>query len=129
MTRKFDLKYDSNLAIFTIIGKLTSKETIEVLSAYYKAGLLRFEIVDASRGTVKDATLKEMDEIIEWAETNTITRPEGSKTAFVVPTDADYETARFFHLLTEFNRASWPAKVVHSLFEAYEWLDLPPDES
>jgi len=126
MPMKFDINYSQDLAVFTITGELTAEDTLEVLGAYYKAGLLRFEIVDASMGTVSNITLKQMDQIIEWAETNTITRPEGSKTAFVVPTDADYETSRFFQLLTEFNRASWPAKIVHSLFEAYEWLDLPP---
>jgi len=129
MPMRFDIQFSKDLAIFTVTGKLTPKDTLEVLGAYFQAGLMRFEIIDVTKGEAKNFTLKQMDEIIEWAEINTFTRPEDSKTVFIVPEDADYETRRFFQLLTEFNRADWAAKVVHSLFEAYEWLDLPPDGS
>jgi len=126
---EFHLKHSSNLAIFTVTGEVGFEEIMEILDAYFRAGFVCSEIVDVSRGAVTKSTFTQMDQIIQWAETNRFARPPDSKTAFVVPRDATSETAGFFQVLSQFNRTNMPVKMFHSLEEAYEWLDLPQEES
>ncbi len=127
MPIKYDLRFSNDLAIFTLTGEATPKDTIDVLDAYFKTGILGYEIVDASMGTTRNLKLKQMNQIIDWVAANAVTRPAVSKSAFVVPFDADLETSQFFHQLTTFNRACWEPKMVRSLLEAYHWLDIPPE--
>lgn len=106
MPIKYDLRYSNDLAIFTLTGELVPEDTIQVLDAYFKTGILGFEIVDASMGTIRNLKLKQMTQVIDWVAANAVTRPAVSKSAFIVPFDADNKTSQFFHLLTTFNRAA-----------------------
>jgi len=128
MSAKYDIDHSKDLATFTLTGELSFEEAMEALDAYLKAGLARFEIVDVSSATARKFTFTQLDKIIEWLGKNTVVRPAESKTAFVVPKGTDFETSGLFQVLTQFNRANWSAKVVHSALEAYEWLDIPLDE-
>ena len=79
MSIKYDLRYSNDLAIFTLTGELVPKDTIDVLDAYRKIGILGFEIVDASMGTIRNLKLKQMNQIIDWVAENAVTRPAVSK--------------------------------------------------
>ena len=60
MPIKYDLRFSNDLAIFTLTGEATPKDTIDVLDAYFKTGILGYEIVDASMGTTRNLKLKQM---------------------------------------------------------------------
>ena len=77
MPIKFDIDYSKDIVVFTAVGDIVFKDVIEILDAYLKAGLVHYEIIDISRGTIKNFTLKQMDQIIEWGEKHNGKRPEG----------------------------------------------------
>ena len=114
MPIKFNIDDSNSLAVFTVTGEMTFDAAMEILDAYFKAGLARLDLVDMSSATVKKLTFKQMNQIAEWWEERIVARPANSKTAFVVPTDADYETTGLFQVLDQFTRANWPVKMFYS---------------
>jgi len=129
MPIKFEIDYPNDLTRFTVTGIITFKDISDTFGPYLKTGVTRFILYDVSRGTLKNLTSKQADQVLSWIIESSDKRPAGSKTAIVASKDADLKTLGFLQQHDEIKEITWEAKVFHSLYEAFEWLDLPMEDS
>jgi len=129
MPIKFEIDYPNDLTRFTVTGAITFKDILDTFAPYLKAGITRFILYDVSEGTLGSLTSKQADQVLRWIIENTDKRPAGSKTAIVAAKDADLKTLNLLQQHDEIKEINWEAKMFHSLYEAYEWLTLPPEKS
>ena len=122
-------KYESkDLTSFTITGEITVQELSGILVQYLESGSTRCRVFDITEGEIKDLKSIHFDSIAEWIKSNDDKRPAGTKTAFIVSKDADYDTIKLFYMMAAIEGKTWDARMFHSLIEAYQWLNVLPEE-
>lgn len=129
MSITFEINRSKGLTIFTVTGEVVFDELIHAIEKYIKTGPTPFEIYDFRNGTGESFTSEQIDRLIERGKDFVESSPGGSKTALVVSKDIDYGLSKVYQALGEIGKIPWETEVFRSMDKAYQWLNLPLEES
>ncbi len=123
----FEIDRSKNLTVFTGTGNVTLEELTLKVEECFEAGYTRFEIYDFRNANGDNVTFKKVLQLVEY--TKSYSFPPGNKIAMIVVNNIDYNMAKIYQGLAEIEGLPGTVQLFHSLDDAYQWLNIPQNES
>jgi hypothetical protein len=115
-------KSDSDaLTTFTVSGKITLPELIEVINRYGRSGTTRYELYDLRKVTGERLSSADIHSLIDFFRKYPAVRPPESKTAVLVASDIDFGLGRMVSMLSD-GQVPFKIDVFRSWDKALNWL-------
>lgn len=125
MSMTFDTDRDLNLTVFRLAGPVSFETFKDVIDRYRAAGPTQNEIYDFLAFSGETFTMEQLNQLVEITKSHAPPRPNGSKTALVVPDTLSFGVSRQYQTLANMHDLPWETEVFETIAAARRWISLP----
>jgi len=112
-----------DLTLFVVEPETPFSEWMSAIQSYEKEGATKYELFDTRKMTIVPNE-NDIEDILMYEHNYGITRPVGSKVAFVISNLKEYSRVRLFATTAKTAGVNWQTRAFFSIEEARSWLGI-----